>query len=101
MIMTFIFGFVAGCVATLTVFFILASFEKHVYDGPKQIEKHRQRFRYGSPVYVTRGTYQGMYGTISSERLLFKWFVVFPTQPGGKSDAEWIKEGYLRINVPD
>src|SRR5258706_8435453 len=98
MIMTFVFGFIGGCVATMTVFFILASFEKRTYDGPKQIEKHRQRFRYGSPVYVTRGAYQGMYGKISSEKLFFEWFVVFPAQPGGAQDAEWIKERYLRIN---
>jgi hypothetical protein len=101
MLLIFVAGCIAGCIAALTLIYILACFEERTSDGPKQLKPPKQSLRVGSPVIVTEGPYQGMYGTIigmgqSPQRL----FVHFPAQAGTESVHEFLDEKVLRVNVP-
>lgn len=100
MIMIFVAGFISGCTATFLAIYVLSFFDKEQhYDGPKQIEKPRGTFRYGSPVIATAGQYQGMYGKVESVYLT-SCFVYFPAQAGASWTMAEVSKSDLRINVP-
>src|SRR5258708_26594384 len=77
--MIFVAGFIGGCIATLFVLYVLSFFDKgHNYDDPKQLKPPQQCFRYGSPVLVTGGAYQGMYGKIIGDKIGDEWHIDMP-----------------------
>src|SRR5258708_6112246 len=101
--MVFVFGFVGRCVATLVVLHIVImvlSSKQSNSDGPKQIEKPRGTFRYGSPVIATAGQYQGMHGKVEIVYLK-NCYVYFPEQGGTDWTMAEVSKNDLRINVPE